>query len=160
MGDLLVDALDLDPEVRAFGNEITDVAQESLLLVDVDCLSSPREVPAIDPPLQIVPPLQERLIPMRELLNDLRELFPEPFRRHPSPRRRLVGDEVVERAVDVHPPGLDLSTHHRPLEDSVLTHPEKGDRHAFRRKRKLRRPSRSDAPDFMAPRSGRGGCCL
>ena len=106
LGDLRIDALGVDQEVRALRLQVLDLLQEGAVLGGVEAGAGMLAVPAVDRALQVLAPGEQRGVARAKLVDEVGEPLPERRRFDAGARQRLVLDEAVQRLRHLQPGDL------------------------------------------------------
>src|SRR5215467_3726237 len=103
MRDLFVHAVGVDGEIWSLGDEIADLGEEGLVGHKIEGLALAREVPGIDPGLQLVAFSEQRSVPGRHVVDEPVEPRPECPLRNACSGQDLTDYEVVKHPGDAEP---------------------------------------------------------
>ena len=109
---LVIDMLAADGEGRGFGNQIADLAQESLIGLRVMRLACPLLMPVVDLRLHRIAGFQQGDIVRREACEDVRSPCPEGGGFDAGAGQCLTVDEVGQRCRDLQPGFVDHAVGH------------------------------------------------
>ncbi len=104
-GDLGIDTLRADREVRRLRLQIADPTQEFPIGIRIGRLAAVFQMPAVDLALQLIAPVEQRLVTRRKIADQRGQSRPECCLIDPGAGNRLGIDEIVQRARDLHAAG-------------------------------------------------------